>query len=252
MSKSVRRAGRVSVLHQPVNRHQTGKRHRAVDAYLEDTAAKAFKTQPKALKEVLNHRHGIYALYHREHLYYVGLATNLFSRVRQHTKDKHKNHWDRFSAYVTRREEQVKELESLALRILAPDGNRVRGRLRGAEDLKRTLGIVIADQALRNAAELLGGQWVKRAKRRAVRGARGAELLAALSGRHRTLYGWVKGERLRAVLRKSGMIRFRKKLYDNPHDAAEAALGRKKNGWAFWHFDAGGGDWSPLRLLKKT
>lgn len=252
MAKSNRRAARRREAAEPVNRHHTGKRHRVVDAYLEDVSARAFNKQPKALQEVLGRRYGIYALYRQEHLYYVGLATNIFSRVRQHTRDKHKKRWDRFSAYVTQREEQVKELESLALRILEPDGNRVGGRLRGAEDLKRTLGDVIASQAIHNAAELLGGNWVKRSKRRAVRDAQGAKLLAAISGRRRRLIGRYKGKEAHATLLKNGKIRQGRKLFDDPTDAVEAALGHRKSGWYFWRFKAGPGDWQQLRVLKQA
>jgi len=52
----------------------------------------------------------VYALYRREKLYYVGLATNLRSRINQHLKDRHKGKWTHFSLYILRKTEHLREL----------------------------------------------------------------------------------------------------------------------------------------------
>ena len=43
----------------------------------------------KGLKEIMKGYSGIYALYRKERLYYVGLTTNLLGRINQHLKDRH-------------------------------------------------------------------------------------------------------------------------------------------------------------------
>ncbi len=42
-------------------------------------------------------RHGVYALYRGERLYYVGLASDLRSRMKQHLRDTHATSWDGFT-----------------------------------------------------------------------------------------------------------------------------------------------------------
>lgn len=222
---------------------------RLVNAYMEDVSAKVITAHRRELKAELGQKHGIYALYRREKQYYVGLAKNLFSRLSQHTKDRHKRKWDRFSAYITRREQQVRELESLALRILVPKGNRVKGRLREAEDAKRSLELRIESQHDYDMGHLLGGKLAVRAHRKAGKAERGASLLAKIAGRRRPLRGWRNGEEYDAVLLRNGMIRYGDTKYDNPRAAAVAATGQHIYGWAFWHYREKR-EWRPLLDLK--
>ena len=94
-----------------------------VGSYLEDISIKAFKLHPSELKQVIGGVGGIYGLYKNDRLYYVGLAVDLFRRIKQHLRDKHRRKWNRFSAYVTNRDQHIKEMESLALRLISPQGN---------------------------------------------------------------------------------------------------------------------------------
>jgi excinuclease UvrABC nuclease subunit len=71
-----------------------------VDAYLERIPADVFVRFQEAIKDLASKRHGVYALYKGDKLYYVGLAKNLKSRVQQHLKDQHKREWDMFSLYL--------------------------------------------------------------------------------------------------------------------------------------------------------
>ncbi len=80
---------------------------------------------------------GVYALYKGEKLYYVGLANNLMSRVNHHLKDRHRGMWDRFSVYLTTDNAHMRPLEALMLRVINPVGNKVKGKLTGAQDAVR-------------------------------------------------------------------------------------------------------------------
>jgi hypothetical protein len=84
----------------------------------------------KELGAMLKHNSGVYVLYMNKKLYYVGIANDLFVRLRQHTKDKHKNKWNKFSAFVVGRGKYLKDIESMFHRISQTPGNVVRGKFK--------------------------------------------------------------------------------------------------------------------------
>ena len=85
------------------------------------------------------HGRGIYVLYKRNKIYYIGLSKrNLRGRIKRHAlKNKHKGKWDNFSFYQIGRTKYIKDIESLLLRISRPEGNRVGGRFRKEYDLNK-------------------------------------------------------------------------------------------------------------------
>ena len=68
---------------------------------MENIPSKVLEEYQHIIKQYVRKRHGVYALYKGDKLYYVGLATNLRSRLRHHLKDRHRGLWDRFSVYLT-------------------------------------------------------------------------------------------------------------------------------------------------------
>jgi hypothetical protein len=196
-------------------------------------------------------RNGIYALYRRDKLYYVGLATSLMGRVKQHLRDQHKKAWDRFSVYLTATDDHMRELESLVVRIVAPPGNQQTGRLKGARDLRKKLNARIRDHDDDRRAMLMGGDAARARRRRKTRRGTGTLLLAGLVERPTELRAKHRGKAFKARLRRDGWIRFAGKLFDNPSAAARAAAGRYKEGWSFWRVRTVGGGWDALRVLKR-
>lgn len=71
---------------------------------------------------------GIYALYRGKKLYYVGIANNLLWRVESHTKNAHKDKWDKVSFFVIDKHRYSKDIETIILRIANPQGNGTRGK----------------------------------------------------------------------------------------------------------------------------
>ena len=72
---------------------------------------------------------GVYALYNNYGLYYVGLTLkNLRSRIKKHTRDHHKNNWDKYSWYQIPRIDYIKDIESTLLHVIFPRGNKTIGR----------------------------------------------------------------------------------------------------------------------------
>lgn len=97
--------------------------------HLENISRKALENYPELIKDFVKNRHGIYALYHKNRLYYVGLARNLRLRLSHHLRDRHAQTSDRFSVYLTLGDKHLHEIESLLLRIASPKGNRISGKL---------------------------------------------------------------------------------------------------------------------------
>ena len=102
--------------------------------HLENVSREALEKYQDIIKRYVKGRHGIYALFRRNRLYYVGLATNLRNRLKIHLKDRHAHTWDRFSVYLTIKDEHLHELEALVLRIASPKGNRQAGKFVRSQD----------------------------------------------------------------------------------------------------------------------
>lgn len=193
---------------------------------------------------------GVYSLYKNDRLYYVGLATNLMNRVKHHLKDRHAGKWDSFSVYLTTAGGHIKPIESLLLRIIDPKGNRVKGRLPGAHDLKRDLNRMVAEHQADERARLLGGAFAKNRRRKKAASAKGTLVLAGSVERRLVLKAEYKGERYLATLRKDGHIFYRGTLYESPTAAAKAVVGRAANGWLFWKYKTANG-WVDLGELRR-
>ena len=87
-----------------------------VSQHLENIDVGALEEHQDIIKTYVRQREGVYALYKKGRLYYVGLASDLRWRLGAHLKDRHKEKWDRFSVYLTVNDQHLKELESLMLR----------------------------------------------------------------------------------------------------------------------------------------
>jgi len=94
-----------------------------VSQHLENISHEALSKYQDVIRSYVRGRQGIYALYRKNEIYYVGLASNLRSRLKHHLRDRHKKLWDRFSVYLTIGDSHLKELESLILRTVKPSGN---------------------------------------------------------------------------------------------------------------------------------
>ena len=197
-------------------------------------------------------RQGIYALYRKNQLYYVGLAKNLRSRLKHHLRDRHKELWDRFSVYLTIGYSHLKELESLILRTVKPQGNHQSGKFIKSENLRVRLS---RDLRARQRQEI---NWVigrstspvpKRSRKKVV--TNGGPVLAGYLNKSTKLRAQVNGKLVRARVRKNGLIRYKTKDYKSPSQAASAVVKRRANGWTFWKYERAPGDWVPLSELRR-
>ena len=230
-----------------------------ISGYLERINAQVFDKYKGEITEMIKGRQGLYALYRRNKLYYVGLARNLKSRISQHLRDRHQGKWTHFSMYVIRKTDHVKELESMLLRIAYPEGNSVRGKLSKADDLLPKLIDLVKRHQEEERKRLLGGRRGGTRQTRKLNAAAKAwktrmakhKPLKGLFSKRTRIYAPYKGETFRATVFTSGTIRFDGELYDSPSAAGKAVRkGKATNGWTFWKMRNGAGQLVPLATLR--
>lgn len=227
-----------------------------VQEHMELIGGEVFEKFGAVITGLVGGRNGIYALYAGDRLYYVGLAKDLKTRLKAHLNDRHKDLWDRFSVYVTNGDAHMKELESLLLRIIKPQGNRVKGRLHGSQDQQRALKrrITQAQQQL-----LLGiiGKAAAPATKRAARAPKAADRSGRADGlRGHGATGVVflraehKGRTYKATLQKDGRVKLGGTLHAFLSAAGKAVTQRSTNGRAFWRVRNAEGTWVSIGALE--
>lgn len=229
------------------------KRAQLVCQHLENISREAFERDPEIIYQYVRGRQGVYALYRRGKLYYVGLATNLRNRLKHHLKDRHGHSWDRFSVYLTIGDHHLRELEALILRTVRPKGNKQKGKFARSEDLHRRFRRDIKRRVLAQVDGLFGETHLAQKQRSPAIEPNGRKpSLAAYITAPMKLRAFYKGKKLTARVRRNGAIRFAGKLYTSPSIAASAAVKRRTcNGWTFWEYERAPGDWVKIDQLRK-
>lgn len=219
------------------------KARRLVLEYLEDLTG-AILDEPGVVENFVAKRPGIYALYRKGVLYYVGLATNLRARLRQHQKDRHQGIWDRFSVYITSNDEHLKDLESLLLRVTKkPNGNKQNGKFQDA--INRKPDLLREDRA--RYAEKRREDFAIQAKPKLVEKA--TVRFIKRSGPF-ALRGFHKGEEIKALLKKDYTVKIGKLEFSSPSAAASHVTGHPTNGRWFWRIKVQD-DWVRLKVYEE-
>lgn len=228
------------------------KKGQLVCQHLEGASAKLFEKYAKILRDYVRGRHGVYALYKKDRLYYVGLATNLRSRLKHHLRDRHHHRWDRFSIYLVINHQHIKELETLVVRMVRPKGNKQLGRFAASENLKSRLAKDLRRQQREELATLLGKKRrTTTSPRRARRPpADGEGVLASYLTKGLRIRARYNGRTVLARVLKNGWIRYGDYLYKTPSGAGQAVRKRATNGWTFWQYQRSPGEWVPLGELR--
>jgi predicted GIY-YIG superfamily endonuclease len=226
------------------------KKNPLVSQYLENIAREALEKYQNVVRRYVRRRQGIYALYRRDKIYYIGLASNLRSRLSHHLRDRHKGSWDRFSVYLTIGDSHLKELESLILRVVKPKGNKQKGKFLKSEDIRKRFAKDIRAKQRKEFGSLLGKEKASEVvERKLVKGKQG--VMANYFVGSKKLQARYKGKIIRAYIRHNGLIRFKGKDYYSPSLAAAAACKRPTcSGWRFWQYERAPGDWVKLNELR--
>ncbi len=220
--------------------------------HLENISRKALENYQNIIKEYVKGRHGVYALYRKGNLYYVGLASNLRNRLKTHLRDRHAKTWDAFSVYLAIKDSHLRELETLILKIASPKGNRQSGKFVKSQNLKPLFKKKISKAQQKELASLLGMTKEKKVEKKEIKRVKGRKPILApyVSKRFRIRFKY-KGKMYKATVRKDGTIFYNKKLYNSPSLAAYAIAKRAANGWHAWQYERSPGDWVRLEVLRK-
>lgn len=230
------------------------KRTQLVCQHLEYISREALEKYQDIIRQYIRGRHGIYALYRKGKLQYVGLASNLRARLHRHLHDRHKDSWDHFSVYLTIDNRGIKELETLLLRIVSPSGNRVGGKFVRSQNLAVQLRRDIRmwhreqEQMLVPVRRKAPGEKKVRVERVAKSG---SVPLAAFVSAPRKLRVRYKGKLYRARIRRDGTILYDGVVYQTPSAAGNAIRKKATNGWQFWQYERAPGDWIALSKIRE-
>jgi hypothetical protein len=229
------------------------KRTPLVCQHLENISRDALDQYQDIVRQYVRHRQGVYALYRRGKLYYVGLASNLRSRLHHHLKDRHADSWDRFSVYLTIGDSHLRELESLILRIVKPPGNKQKGKFARSEDMRRRFGREVRVKMQNQLGDLLGKTLAAPEHRQPKSEPDGRKpVLADYISCPMKLRARFKGATITAQVRRDGSIRFAGKVFSSPSLAGAFACHRRTcNGWTFWQYERAPGDWVTIDKLRK-
>jgi len=223
-----------------------------ISGYLERIKSSIFDDYHGEITSLIGKRHGVYALYKKDKLYYVGLASNLRSRVKQHLKDRHANKWDRFSLYLIRNIAFLKELEALILHIAEPKGNMQKGKLGRGNNFEKALYRLVVEHDKERQRRLFSkSRPSKLTKKKTVHAPKGLIL-------HRLLFPGTpikakyKGREVVATIDEQGRINLNGKQYDSPSSAGLAVIDSGAvNGWRFWRYQNPQGKWVFINELLK-
>jgi Restriction Enzyme Adenine Methylase Associated len=233
-----------------VKRRRGRKREALVHQHLENVSRKLLESHPDIVRQFIGRNAGIYALYRKNKLYYVGLATALRGRLKAHVRNRHGTSWDRFSIYLTIKDQHLREIEALLLRIANPPGAKQRGKLAQSKDMRRRIARAIRKKQYSEVSSLFGRETTP-VKHSDVLETFDNELLRLLpqGGRIR---GTLKRKAFRARVGRNGKIRFNGNTYNSLSVAASAAINRPTNGWWFWQVERGRGNWVRLSRIRKA
>lgn len=228
-----------------------------VHKHLERVSGKLFEEYQQIIAEFARGQSGVYVLYSKNRIYYVGLASNLNSRLKQHLKDRHKGNWDTFSMYLTSGNKHLRELEALFHRVMMPTGNRQTGKLKHSANLKRVIESRIKQEQRRKLNHLLGKSTSNTSSKQnqltsgtLTKQEFTTPKLAGYFPQATTLKAWYKGYEYTARVLRSGVIRFDGQTFDSPSSAGKRIYKRAVNGWWLWHYKDKSGEWVRLRTLR--
>ena len=225
------------------------RRSQFVLQHVERMPRRILEEHPEVVREYVKGKRGVYALYKGARLYYVGLASNLRSRLKAHLRDRHASAWDYFSMYLTAGDQDLRELEALVLMITMPRGNRVKTRFARSQDLRRYFRRVISETQRRELEALFTPVQRTPMRQRAPNSGRQPGLAAYVTKRLpiRMTY---RGRVHKALVRSDGTIRLHGRAFNSPSLAASSVIRHPVNGWVCWKYETVPGRWVVLDKLR--
>lgn len=221
-----------------------------VTKHLENVSSAIFKQNHAIISDYVSRQSGVYALYRKGALYYVGLATNLRSRLKTHLRDIHARRWDRFSAYLTADDQHLRELEALLIRIAQPKGNSIRGHFPHSENLQKLLKKDIMRANKEKLDDLLGIN-SRRTKPKSMKPGKAVKAVVK-GGKGTPMIALHKGTKYKAWVYTDGHVRLGGRKYPSMRQAGLAIIGGNRlNAWVFWRLRDKNGEWVYASVLRK-
>ena len=216
-----------------------------VSEYIENLDGKLLGKHQAVLEKFVAGKNGIYALYQHGRLYYVGLATDLKIRLKQHLKDQHAKKWDHFSVYLTTNWKHLKDLETILLRVHKPEGNRMKGHFIGGKDTKKELLRSFNANNKAEGLKMFGLDPKEGSIPKSVR-----KTITGIAYAGTPLRGFYKSAIIKARLRKDGSVRVGDSIFSSLSAAASTTTGHPTNGRWFWCVQEKKGEWVRIRDAK--
>jgi len=237
------------VIHMAKRRKRKHSSRPIVSGYLEKVSANIFDSFKEEIISVIAGHQGVYVLYRKNKLYYVGLAIDLKNRISHHLLDRHQGKWTHFSLYMIRREEHTRELESLLLRIADPSGNAVRGKLRTTNLLPK-----LKAQVKEKFKDILIDIFDKGSdqKNKKLRRKHKFNPLKGCFPQGKPILATWRGKKYKAWVSPRGSIKFDGQTFYSPSAVGKSIReGRATNGWVFWRFKDKNGRLKKLLTIRR-
>ena len=110
-----------------------------VKSFAQNINAQFLEQHGDTVKLVIGKKSGVYVLTNDDAPYYIGLASNLPSRLAGHIRDKHAGNWDRFHFFAIGKKKYLKDVETILIRVARPPGNRQKGSFGKHRNLRSIL-----------------------------------------------------------------------------------------------------------------
>ena len=211
------------------------------------------KKYREIIKKELAKKSGVYALYNKDKLYYVGRASGLATRLDQHLKDDHSGKWTHFSVYFTK-EKYVHGLESIILSVVPKTkGNKQKSKLGEDKKLRRRIEKAMeeVDKKYREFHPIrqnkkMNANLKKKSKTKTLKFNKNPSIKNPF-GKNKRLEGKYKNKTYKARWLKSGLINYNGKKYNSPTGVAKKIVKRNENGLMFWRVKNNRNQWIKLK-----
>ena len=217
-----------------------------------------FKDHRNALLKLVGKSHGVYALYKRDRLYYVGKASDLKKRVGEHLNDIHARKWTHFTAFLTSKSEDIKDIEAVLIIIADPDGNTNKPKS-SAKDMLKSLEALIKEEQEEKRRKILGKKSTSKkkkdvSKKKKSKAIRKQSTLNSETGKNKlvkmkqlfdadlikegdTWYFKNNKKNIEGIITSDGQLKVGGKTYTSHHKAGKEAMNWPScNGWNHWQY----------------
>ena len=213
---------------------------------LENISKDIFKKYPDVISEMIGEKHGVYALYNRGKLCYVGKAIDLKRRVTQQLS---RRRWSHFSLFLTKKSMYIDDIEPFLIAISKPKGNKVKPKLE-IRKLNRELEQKIKIKQY-NERKKFFGQKSKKLSLKIHQKISKSKMINPF-GKRKRIFAKYKGKEYRANFLISGKVKFKNKPYSSLTSAALIITkGIRVNGRRFWHVKDENREWVKISSFSK-